>query len=79
MTANGVVPHDSPHFQLPFYRAQPAGTLPDATYCSRLGHVTQRVTPVARLSFSAPVCFHLAFRNIGKTPGNLRRFANRSG
>ncbi|MEA3142155.1 MAG: hypothetical protein QOK23_4324, partial [Gammaproteobacteria bacterium] len=22
--------HDSPHFQLPFYRAQPAGTLPDA-------------------------------------------------
>jgi transposase len=26
--------HDSPHFQLPFYRAQPAGTLPDATYCS---------------------------------------------
>jgi hypothetical protein len=26
--------HDSPHFQLPFYRARPTGTLPDATYCS---------------------------------------------
>jgi hypothetical protein len=25
--------------------------------------VTQGVTPVARLSFSAPVCFHLAFRS----------------
>jgi hypothetical protein len=29
-----LYPHDSPHLQLPFYRAQPAGTLPDATYCS---------------------------------------------
>jgi hypothetical protein len=30
----GSDPHDSPHFQLPFYRVRPTGTLRDVTYCS---------------------------------------------